>query len=245
MYKKCSDRLRLTRIKPIFLTSCGETPNEPVRSIELSTVTYGTNCAPFLATRVIKDIAVQNSSRFPLASQALLQQCYIDDILGDADSHTELETLYHELNTLLESHHFKLHKWRTNSSTLFSQTSQITPDYDLDFGDHPNKVLGLRWNSNADYFSIAVPDVTLDETNSKRNMLSVITRCYDPLGFLSPIIISGKLLIQALWCEKLDWDSPVTNPLILKQWSRFVNDLVFLKAQNSSLFILGQTHYKD
>lgn len=207
------------------------TPDEALKCIELTTVTYGTNCAPFLATRVIKDIALKNSSSYPLASQALNQQCYIDDILGGADTQAELECLYDELTVLLNSHHFSLHKWRTNSLPLRETICRFdTLDYDIDFDEHPNKVLGLKWNSSSDYFCVAIPQVNFGDSVTKRNILSVVARCYDPLGFLSLIIISGKLLIQALWNEKLDWDSPISNSSILTQWTRFVNDLPLLKT---------------
>lgn len=68
-----------------------EHPSQELQCLELLTVTYGTNSAPFLATRVLKEIALRNKERFPLAFDALLAQCYMDDILAGSNSLEELQ----------------------------------------------------------------------------------------------------------------------------------------------------------
>ena len=40
-------------------------------------------------------------------------------------------------------------------------------------------------------------------------MLSEVARLYDPLGWLAPIIVVGKILIQQLWLSNIEWDQPV------------------------------------
>lgn len=95
-----------------------EHPSQELQCIELFTVTYGTNSAPFLATRVLKEIALRNKKKYPLASDALLTQCYMDDVLSGSNSLEELKQLHSELNDLLKVHGFSLHKWRTNCDTF-------------------------------------------------------------------------------------------------------------------------------
>ncbi len=41
---------------------------------------------------------------------------------------------------------------------------------------------------------------------TKRNIVSIVGRFYDPLGFLSPVVIRFKVLFQELCTSKLDWD---------------------------------------
>lgn len=52
-----------------------EKPTDPLQFIELQTVTYGTNSAPFLATGVLLEIASKNETKFALACNAILIQC--------------------------------------------------------------------------------------------------------------------------------------------------------------------------
>jgi hypothetical protein len=62
--------------------------NHALKIFELDTVTYGTVPAPFLATRTIKQMALDFEEKFPLASKVLLQDVYVDDILS---GHNNLE----------------------------------------------------------------------------------------------------------------------------------------------------------
>ncbi|XP_025833280.1 uncharacterized protein LOC112905329 [Agrilus planipennis] len=56
-------------------------PDEPVQTFKLNTVTYGTASAPFLAVRCLKQLAVDESTKFPSASLVLANDCYVDDLL--------------------------------------------------------------------------------------------------------------------------------------------------------------------
>ncbi|KAG5872451.1 hypothetical protein JTB14_008951 [Gonioctena quinquepunctata] len=105
--------LQLTRLSWVI---GGHLPPQIIpKQNKLSTVTYGVASSSFLATRVLKELA-SNSSEFPLAQKALLRQTYVDDVLHGADSLAELEDSYHQLNMLLNSAGFRLHKWSSNSS---------------------------------------------------------------------------------------------------------------------------------
>lgn len=206
-------------------------PQETLKCLELSTVTYGTNCAPFLATRVLQQIAQNNVTEYPLASEALLKMTYVDDCLGGVDEYSDLETLHAQLNTLLNIHGFQLHKWCSNSTSFLSRISQEkTFEQDLNFDDSPSKVLGLKWNPFVDYFCVSIPENSFTPPITKRKILSTLAQCYDPLGFLSLVIVSGKLIIQKLWTLKLDWDSPITDRSIVENWKQFIENLHVLKS---------------
>ncbi|XP_034947880.1 uncharacterized protein [Chelonus insularis] len=53
-----------------------------------------------------------------------------------------------------------------------------------------------------------------ESTYSKRLILSEVAQIYDPLGFVSPITIRAKMLLQELWLHKLSWDQPVSQSII-------------------------------
>ncbi|GFV48488.1 integrase catalytic domain-containing protein [Trichonephila clavipes] len=58
--------------------------DEPIKTFELSTVTYGTTSAPFLATRTLKQLALDEAGNFPLGSSVVMSDMYIDDVLTDS-----------------------------------------------------------------------------------------------------------------------------------------------------------------
>lgn len=157
-------------------------PQEPLKSIELYTVTYGTNCAPFLATRVLKDLADRHSDLFPLASEALIYQTYMDDILTGCDSLKDLNLLYSQLNDLLTSAGSNLHKWSTNAPVPVSpivcnpaQPQHITQE------NCANKILGLQWTPLEDFFIISVPKTKIPANPTKRILISTVAQIFDPL----------------------------------------------------------------
>ncbi|GFS67817.1 acetoacetyl-CoA synthetase [Trichonephila clavipes] len=63
-----------------------ENMDEPIKTFELSTVTYGTTSAPFLATRTLKQLALDEAGNFPLGSSVVMSDMYIDDVLTGAET---------------------------------------------------------------------------------------------------------------------------------------------------------------
>ncbi|GFW07346.1 integrase catalytic domain-containing protein [Trichonephila clavipes] len=95
---------------------------EPV-IYRLKTVTYGTASAPFLAIRTLKQLAMDEASRFPLASKVALQDVYMDDVVSGAQNLDTACQLQCQLQNMLETCGMKLHKWDSNSKELLNSSS--------------------------------------------------------------------------------------------------------------------------
>ena len=90
-----------------------------------------------------------------------------------------------------------------------------------------HKVLGIPWSAEAD--SLHFDDAHLarhtdDLMPTKINIVSLVGRFYDPLGFLSPVIIKFKILFQKLCQSKSNWDQVIPDGL-LKEWNKLSADL--------------------
>ena len=57
-------------------------PEQPIQEYQLTTVTYGTSAAPFLATRCLKKLADDNQHKYPKVAQVLSNDFYVDDLLS-------------------------------------------------------------------------------------------------------------------------------------------------------------------
>ncbi|GFY12223.1 uncharacterized protein TNCV_4935121 [Trichonephila clavipes] len=119
-----------------------------------------------------------------------------------------------------------LHKWCSNTPeivNLIPKEEQFW-DFHCQSSDQKTiKTLGIIWSPQFDYFSFKTV-VNCRESYTKREVLSIIARLFDPLGFLGPILTKAKLILQKLWVLKLDWDEPLSNP-IAKEWNDFVSTL--------------------
>ena len=66
----------------------------------------------------------------------------------------------------------------------------------------------LIWNPNSDCFSFTLsPSIATSSIITKeKTILPDISKLFDPLGLLGPIIVKAKMFIQHLWLLKLNWD---------------------------------------
>ncbi|KYQ52770.1 hypothetical protein ALC60_08103 [Trachymyrmex zeteki] len=95
-------------------------PADAINEYRLLTVTYGTASAPFLALRVLKQLADDEGASFPLGKRALMESMYIDDALFGADSISQIRLIRDQLVALLKRGHFELRKWSSNAPELLS-----------------------------------------------------------------------------------------------------------------------------
>ncbi|GFS66519.1 integrase catalytic domain-containing protein [Trichonephila clavipes] len=176
-----------------------ENMDEPIKTFELSLVTYGTTSAPFLATRTLKQLALDEAENFPLGSSVVMSDMYIDDVLTGAETLLEAKELKNQLINIFAKGCMVLHKWCGNNTELI----EVSENYD--FSDSSEiKVLGVYWNPTHDCFSFRIK-INLHELNTKRDVLSTIARIYDPLGLLGPVVAKAKIFLQKLWMLKIDW----------------------------------------
>lgn len=90
-------------------------------------------------------------------------------------------------------------------------------------------ILGLFWEPEGDCFRIKINlrSFSDKELVTKRTILSQIARIFDPLGFVAPVTITAKLLMQDVWREELTWDQPVSE-LLFKKFRDYIDGLSFL-----------------
>ncbi|XP_054711001.1 uncharacterized protein LOC129220596 [Uloborus diversus] len=94
---------------------------EPVKEYRLLTVTYGTASAPFLSTRTIHQLALDEKDSYPLASNATLNHFYVDDLLSGASSEEEASELVKQLKTMMAKGGFNLRKWKSNNTNVIKE----------------------------------------------------------------------------------------------------------------------------
>ncbi|XP_025203838.1 uncharacterized protein LOC112600747 [Melanaphis sacchari] len=206
-------------------------PQDQLVEYELNTVTYGLNCAPFLALRVLAAIADEDRAGYKTVRQAILQQTYVDDICVGADSIDDILSLQHDLITVLGKSGLELKKWSSNCPAVLDavpSSACATGPLPFDAVDGGGiKVLGLQWQPTEDVFGCALRCES-PPVYTKRGVLSMIARIFDPLGLFSPATFYAKHIMQRTWLEKLGWDEPLPHD-IQQDWTTFVESLPFLR----------------
>lgn len=112
-----------------------------------------------------------------------------------------------------------LHKIASNSKELlscFPQGDLARNLQDICFDNLPmQRSLGVSWNLNSDSFCFKVN--MENRSLTKRGILSVVNSIFDPLGFLAPVVLEGRLILRELMSTQIGWDEPVP-PKIGEKW---------------------------
>ncbi|XP_017461765.1 PREDICTED: uncharacterized protein LOC108355104 [Rhagoletis zephyria] len=148
---------------------------------------------------------------------------YVDDVLSGGHTIDSAIKARDEISEVLQSAGFPLRKWTANSEQILNgipKADLLSEDF-LAFEDTSAvKALGIRWNAHTDLFYFIARPLEKSYTVTKRAILSAIAKFFDPLGWLAPIIIVAKILMQNIWLEGTDWDETVSSTT-LDRWQNF------------------------
>lgn len=200
-------------------------PTETLNDYRLLTVTYGTRAASFLATRCLLELSYTVNDH--ATQRAIQQDFYVDDLLSGGQDEAECYELYQNLSREINKFSLPLRKWCSNSTVVMSKMSipENDPTYLLSINEEDTiNTLGLTWQPSIDCFKFIFKDWSRPFRMTKRTLLSNINSVYDPVGFLTPALILGKIFMQQLWSLKMNWDTPLSEELQTK-WVNFYQGL--------------------
>ncbi|XP_075158007.1 uncharacterized protein LOC142231277 [Haematobia irritans] len=220
MYRQIKVNSRDTPFQRILFRS---DPSGPIHDYELKTVTFGVNAAPFLAIRTLLQLAADSKSRFPLASEIIENDMYVDDIITGAHNMDSALVAKKQLIAALDSACFPLRKWASNSTEILSDMPKqhlLKEDF-LSFEDSSQtKTLGVRWNAKSDRFIFSTNVLSHRAEYTKRQVLADIAKIFDPAGWLAPIVILAKILMRKIWLSGEGWDENISHDC-LRDWKKF------------------------
>lgn len=210
-----------------------ENAETKAKDFRLLRVTFGTASAPYLAVKVLQQVAIDEGAEYPIAAEKVIQDFYMDDLLTGCDTVEQGVEIYNEMNGLLKKGGFQLQKWSSNSEQLLERIQENKDRMDQDEEklklkiDEIIKLLGLTWNRTMDAFQYTVTLPQAQKAVTKRMLLSDIARLFDPLGWVAPCIILAKIIIQKLWLAGIEWDEVVPSNII-NEWLTYRRELAQL-----------------
>lgn len=177
-----------------------------VQTYELTTVTYGTSAAPYLATRSLNYLAELYAKEYPIGARCIARDFYVDDLLSGANTLEQAMGARDEITKILERGLLSLDKWSSNERILLSGVrNRNTVDVDFD-RELNSRILGILWNPSSDTFRFSIESQSPTNRITKRTILSETSKVFDPLGLLGPVVIVSKLLMQEIWQLGIQWD---------------------------------------
>ncbi|GFV98510.1 uncharacterized protein TNCV_624691 [Trichonephila clavipes] len=95
-------------------------------------------------------------------------------------------------------------------------------------------VLEIMWDRKGDILYVEFKTVIASENLSKREFLSLTQATFDPLGFLTPSLLTAKLLLQKMWTCGVGWDTALTEN-IKRKFLKCYNGLEVLNERQACL----------
>ena len=219
-----------------------EEDSDKISEFKMKVHLFGKKDSPCCANWALRKCAETQCNQE--IARAILNDFYMDDYLGSFNSLKETIEITQGLTTALKNGGFKLTKWISNSKEFLQSIPKAeisSKIIDLNLDDLPaERALGVWWDPKTDNFHFRLKKLEYPET--KRGLLSFISSIFDPLGFLTPILITPKLLLQRLWTLKLDWDEKIPDDIVneFREWK-----LHFLEIENIRIPRWFQYNYDE
>lgn len=174
----------------------------------LTVVTFGMASAPHCAVCAMIQGARDSQSEYPMGAVVVENDFFMD--------------------ALQRSYGFVLDKWRSNYSSVVPNTADLVAVDDvLEMGElSDTTVLGLRWIPKTDelMYKFQPSPILAAHEATKRRLLSLIMQIFDPNGYVGPVIITARILMQRLWSVRMKWDTAVPDD-IFRDWRQFQEQL--------------------
>lgn len=158
---------------------------------------------------------------------------YVDDALKSVSTVDQAVDLLKRTQKMLAASNLRLHKIASNKAEVMNafpveDRAKDIQDLDLFVDDLPDqRSLGVKWSLMSDNFTFHVPQN--EGPYTRRGVLSMVNSLFDPLGFLAPVTIQGRLLLRQLSAQASDWDSPLPEEMHEK-WTEWRASLSHLSS---------------
>ena len=194
-----------------------------LHTFRYTTIIFGLAVSPYILGAVIR----HHARKYPLdlCSSLMENNLYMDNFIFSHSSINTLKDIYYKITTRMSEGGFDLCSWTSNCPelrTIFKSESKIT--------SHQNpeeRVLGYLFDTTSD--SMRLSDFNLTSVNTKRQLLSQISKVFDPLSLFLPITIRGRLLMRKTWEQGMGWEDEIDSELKIL-WEKLHSDLNSLKT---------------
>ena len=164
-------------------------PDSPFNTYRFKAVLFGSVSSPFMLHAALHYHLQKHSS--PVTVD-IANNLYVDNVITGCATETEAIDYYTKARSILSKAKFNLRSWASNSE----QVKRFVKNDGVNDSNAMTKVLGLLWHTSSDTISLA-SQITVEQVAiTKRKILQSSSAIFDPLGFITPVTIKAKILLQ-------------------------------------------------
>ena len=218
---------------------------DQIQELRMTRVTYGVGSSSYHSTRALQECGKAHSPN-PNTANVILNDFWVDDLLSGSDTLEEACKLQDDLIQTLNKNCLPLRKWSSNEPQLVTRLPKELQEagkaYEIQDKTHQIKTLGLTWHPLEDYF-VYVSSSECSNSITKRSLLSEVSKHFDPIGLIAPVLVVAKVFIQRCWKLDLDWNDAVPDE-VARAYTNWQEDMSSLSQLQIPRKVL-QTHLYD
>ena len=214
-----------------------------VQAYKFTRVVFGVSPSPYLLNATISQHLKQFEDTRPKTVQKIKESIYVDDVITGVFTVDEAFEFYEESQEIFKEGGFNLRKFSSNCKVLQDRIDEAENQNESSPTEESyaqatlggvnkalkgeQKVLGVIWDIERDEFVVNVESIleeALKTEPTKRNIIRIVSKIYDPMGLISPVIIQFKIFFQELCQSKISWDEPLTE-VLRERWKRLLSGL--------------------
>ena len=249
LHQRFSKYLLLTDIRKFFLSVlCNESQRKfyrllwrenassPPKIYRFRTHIFGDVSAPARSVKALLFHLKKFRNTHPVVVEQLEKSLYMDDANLHCDEEEELLSRYLTAKYILKLGGFQLGKTVTNSEFV---NSSMKPEEKAEFKNFYDQeelsgitTLGLGWVTGLDAYTITngqeIYEMAKNLPCTRRNIMRVSGKLFDACGFIEPLRVLSKMLLQQTWLQKTNWDEELDDSMQAK-WKSWIKSLPLLK----------------
>ncbi|XP_045541691.1 uncharacterized protein LOC106718201 isoform X2 [Papilio machaon] len=165
-------------------------------------VVFGLTSSPFLLSATIQHHLEQIRGKYKETADILASSFYVDNLVISQDTEEATLNFINEAKEIMQEAKFDLRQWVTSPLKINETEKRVI------------SVLGIMWDTVTDELLCnlqTLPHPSQIGKLTKRSILSLTQRIFDPIGILCPITLVPRLILQEIWNKKLAWDDELPS----------------------------------
>ena len=203
--------------------------NKPLKEYRMTVHLFGATSSPSCSNFALRKTADDTEHQFNKeVADTIRHSFYVDDCLKSVLTEQKAKEIVKDLKQACSKGGFCLDKWASNSKAVLEcipEDEHASGAKDLNLeqdSSYIERALGVQWNIESDEFEFKIS--MSERPFTRRGILSVVSSIYDPLGFLGPLLLTPKILLQDLCRMKLSWDEEIPESH-KEQWQKWLAEL--------------------
>lgn len=207
--------------------------SKPLQEYRMKVHLFGATSSPGCANFGLKRAADDGEEKYGHTVAGFVREdFYVDDGITSVPTVDEAISLAVGSIALCDKAGMKLHKFMSNKREVLhaipeSHRADEVKSLDLSVDALPiERTLGIDWCVENDNFKFRI--LIKNQSITRRGILSAVSSIYDPLGFIAPVVLRGKKILQELCRSGASWDDVISEELTM-HWRRWITELLELE----------------